>query len=382
MSSSSKRKQKSLTCFFAGTSRKRPRSDGSFRSRNGGSGFGVCPLCQFSFAWHVLESHASECTGRTKQNEPTCISSSQQTAKGTTPFQDIGNDTTTPTKALVLRKTSEITPSANSDEQPSRSNETRKPNTEEELTTAATATRNSNIVTPRLAPIFRGKKERNTKDKSAAPTNPLQLRPHSYEPIPGLFVYENFITEEEEALIRKGCVHTNALPAWKQCRFNGKHIGKRWGVHCNLRDRRVDAPEHPLPEVLSQIVFSKLQQLGLPQTRNFWPNEANAIDYRKNQGHWLKDHVDDRKLSKEPIANLSLAGDCYMTFRNVSKHRNLAVSEQKVLLKRRCLQVLTGKARYDFTHGIANADLLSPRRISITMRESPLTRSTKPSTTF
>ena len=198
--------------------------------------------------------------------------------------------------------------------------------------------------------------------------NEKAIIPPTCEPIPGLFLYENFITEEEEAAILNGLDH-DPLP-WKPARFNGKNMGKRWGVHCNLRDRRVDAPEHPLPNYLQDIVLSKLKLLN---TMKCIPNEANAIDYLRKQGHWLQAHVDDRKLSKEPIANLSLAGDCYMTFRNQAMHRNLAASEKRVLLKRRCLQVLTGKARYDFSHGIAHQDLLSDRRVSVTMRESPLT---------
>jgi hypothetical protein len=36
------------------------------------------------------------------------------------------------------------------------------------------------------------------------------------------------------------------------------------------------------------------------------------------------------------------------------------------------MQVLTGDARYSYTHSIAAADILEPRRISITFRQSPL----------
>jgi alkylated DNA repair dioxygenase AlkB len=199
------------------------------------------------------------------------------------------------------------------------------------------------------------------------------IKPTS-EPIPGLFLYEEFITKEEEDLILQGLDdHSDTLP-WKPANFNGRHLGKRWGVHCNLRDRRVDAPENPLPNVIQQFILQKLK--SLPTMKGCIPNEANAIEYRRSQGHWLQAHVDDRKLSKESIANLSLAGDCYMTFENRAMHRNLAVPQQKVFLPRRCLQVLTGKARYDFSHGIAPQDLLTDRRISITMRESPLTDTT------
>jgi hypothetical protein len=200
----------------------------------------------------------------------------------------------------------------------------------------------------------------------------ISIKPTS-EPIPGLFLYEDFITKEEEDLILQGIDRFDTLP-WKPANFNGQHLGKRWGVHCNLRDRRVDAPENLLPNVIQQIILPKLK--SLPTMKGCIPNEANAIDYRRSQGHWLQAHVDDRKLSKESIANLSLAGDCYMTFENRAMHRNLAVPQQKVLLPRRCLQVLTGKARYDFSHGIAHQDLLTDRRISITLRESPLTVAT------
>ncbi len=362
-------KQKRLTSYFGGagkenkakagqdSSRKRPRpnSGTSFRSQNGGSGFGVCPLCQLSFAWHVLENHASECTGIDSSNNKN--SDERSTTKA-------AENTSCEEKVSPKGQTK----SDGRDETIQNCSHMETPNAKTETV--------SNIVTPRLAPIFQAKTGESTKNHALHFEQHQQLRPHSYEPIPGLFVYEDFITEEEEALIVKSCINVDrgVLPAWKQSRFNGKNIGKRWGVHCNLRDRRVDAPENPLPDVLSKIVFPKLRRLNLPATKDFSPNEANAIDYRRREGHWLKAHVDDRKLSKEAIANLSLLGGCYMTFSNVSKHRNLAVTEQRVLLRRRCLQVLAGKARYDFSHGIANRDLLSDRRVSITMRESPLSR--------
>jgi alkylated DNA repair dioxygenase AlkB len=187
-------------------------------------------------------------------------------------------------------------------------------------------------------------------------------------------LYHDFITEGEEELISQQLDNEPNLP-WKPARFNGKNMGKRWGVHCNLRDRRVDAPEHPLPDWFQTILLPKLKQL--PPMKGCIPNEANAIEYRRSQGHWLQSHVDDRKLSKEPIANISLVGDCYMTFTNQAPNRNVAASKNRVWLPRRCLQILTGTARYDFAHGIGNADLLSDRRVSVTMRESPLTASTK-----
>jgi alkylated DNA repair dioxygenase AlkB len=252
-----------------------------------GSHFGACPLCSRDFPLHLLETHASECTG----------------------------------------------------------------------------------VSP--ASVCADKLQEKNDDSFILPDR----MDHVSEPIPGLFIYEDFITEEEEAFILAQLdgtedAHVNEFLPWKPGSFNGTSLGKRWGVHCNLRDRKVGAAENPLPHFVRELLFPKLKQIR-PMGSSI-PNEANAIDYRRKAGHHLLSHVDDRKLSREPIANLSLAGSCYMTYRNVNSNRNTAVKEKRVLLKPRCLQVLTGKARYDFSHGIDNSDLLSDRRVSVTMRESPL----------
>jgi alkylated DNA repair protein alkB family protein 4 len=137
-----------------------------------------------------------------------------------------------------------------------------------------------------------------------------------------------------------------------------------------LRDRKVYPQDNPLPPLLLNLI-DRISQLQI--MKGCVPNEANAIDYHKKNGDYLKNHVDDRQLSKEPIANLSLAGDCFMTFR-LERHTapQHFPKERKVLLKRRTLQILTSNARYDYSHGIQNEYLLSDRRISITMRESPL----------
>lgn len=203
------------------------------------------------------------------------------------------------------------------------------------------------------------------------------------EPLPGLFLLDNFITEDEEHIIVKHLDSSEQSQTdWKHATFNGRHFGKRWGVHCNLRDRRVYPEEAPLPSFIIDLIIPKLEKLEF--MKGSIPNEANAISYERAKGHFLKSHVDDRQLSKEVIANLSLAGDCLMTFtlekRNklVKHSRNGDMRElpeqHKVLLRSRTLQVLTGSARYDYSHGIANQDLLSDRRISLTMRQSPLTK--------
>ena len=199
------------------------------------------------------------------------------------------------------------------------------------------------------------------------------------EPISGLHLYREFISEEEERQIISeldGTGNPDAFLPWQFSRFNGRHRGKRWGVHCNLRDRRVGPAENPMPPFFFDIILPKLKRVAA--MTNCTPNEANAIDYHRIKGDYLEDHVDDRQLSKEPIANLSIGGDCYMTF--INQKKKLGSNEpSRVLLPRRTLQVLTGNARYDYSHGIRNQDLLDDRRVSVTMRESPLSKQTKSS---
>ena len=152
------------------------------------------------------------------------------------------------------------------------------------------------------------------------------------------------------------------------------HIGNRWGVHYDICDRKVKKVSYNLPTFITELLFSKLRCLKPISVSSLVLNEANAIDYHRSMGHYLSSHVNDRQLSKEPIANLLLAGDCFMTYQINKKDTHLHKKDStRVLLKQRTLQVLRGKSRYNYSHGIRKDDVLSEQRISITMHESPLT---------
>lgn len=319
--SSSSAQQQSLSKFFGSKRTKSSRNvDRVKRLRTAPtknkSRFGRCPLCQQELPYHHLIPHAELCQG-VKAEETKCVRERNHTGKTI--------------KSL--------------------------PPCADQPTTARVSTDDDGSSSGALW------------WKKVPPQKPVIHDPiqHTDEPIPGLFLYENFLSPAEEGAILRSL---DASRDWRLSRFNGKSFGQRWGVHCNLRDRRVGAAERPMPSFYSEILLPKLRRL-LPMM-GCTPNEANAIEYRVKDEHYLADHVDDRQLSKEPIANLSLAGDCYMTFINQKKSVGNN-TPHRVLLRRCTLQVLTGRARYDYSHGIRNHDLLSERRISITMRESPLT---------
>ncbi len=352
--STSMKKQRTLSSFFAtshiGATSRENKNEIVGNDKNQ-SRFQLCVICNKNIPRHVLIRHASKCNGESNSIAPMKI-----------PYH---SQTTVESRKSVIEQ--EVDNAGRFSKCP--------------VCDKSIPYYNLN----RHAQFCNGVASVNTKelDQSSCSMgvtdedgNALQELIPSSEPLPGLFLFENFITEDEEERITR-FLDSSPLSSdhnkssWKFATFNGRHFGQRWGVHCNLRDRQVYA-ETPLPSCVDDLTpkLSKLRCM-----KGCIPNEANAIDYRRKAGHWLKSHVDDRQLSREAIANLSLAGDCFMTFRYEKKKKKLGSipDEHKVLLKRRTLSVLTGMARYDYSHGISNQDLMSDRRISLTMRQSPLT---------
>ncbi|KAL0018726.1 hypothetical protein WJX79_005021 [Trebouxia sp. C0005] len=191
---------------------------------------------------------------------------------------------------------------------------------------------------------------------------PVQLeQPTASSTLPGEYCVPDFVTEQEELHLLH--MLDACSPLWQDKTFNGKHRGKRWGVEMDLGQRTVVEGVTPLAAELHMLI-ARMQQL--PCLCCFQPNEANAIDYRKDLGHWLKPHVDDRQLSTDKIVTLSLAGLAVMTFTSKKGH------SVDIELPPRTLQIITKDARYMYTHGIGRDALLAPRRVSITFRQSPL----------
>lgn len=329
-----------------------------------GSSFGTCPLCNSSFPLHRLHIHASLCEGEGNADRGSTTRSHRVGQTSNACSQD--GPSVPVAKEAGSSRPSGPHPPTEASSSPGWVGT--------DMPAAESAQAPGAIGQPPSAPAS---------TKVATPIAAAESEQQDLLP-PGLCLYENFVTEEEEEQILKELDGEGENPEvrlpWKASTFNGSMRGKRWGVHCQLRNRCVTPAEHQLPDFAQTMLLPRLRDLSsmISGGKLVVPNEANAIDYRKPLGHWLKSHVDDRYLSKEPIANLSLAGDCIMTYTLVSSSSSASTMNQqtyRVLLRRRTLQVLTGQARYAYSHGINNADLLSPRRVSITLRESPLTNS-------
>jgi alkylated DNA repair protein alkB family protein 4 len=207
----------------------------------------------------------------------------------------------------------------------------------------------------------------------------------------GHLVLLDFLSAEEEASLLRA-VEASDAPPWRPSRFNGKSRGKAWGADMSLAHRAVYPARVPFPAWLAPLV-ARLRAAH-PLLRRFEPNHVNAIEYVRARGDHLSAHVDDRQLSGDIIVNLSLAGECTMTYapeaRGGGAVRGCEAARRRdapappgpgvvrVPLPRRAAQVQSGAARFEFTHAICAADLHAPRRVSLTMRESPVTHARRP----
>ena len=207
---------------------------------------------------------------------------------------------------------------------------------------------------------FAGAKRRKS---DVAAVAPLSIFAVPHETLGGQYIVADFLSEEEEAEIL-AFLDADADPPWKDCRFNGRHRGKHWGVRIDIAAGKLLGQTHAMPDVLRRIVL-KMRTVDVLQ--GFFPNECNAIDYVKAQGATLKAHCDHRGLSGDILVNLCLAGSATMTY---TKDGEPEAPAYRVLLPRRGLQVQTGEVRYSYRHGISNADLHDARRVSITFRSN------------
>lgn len=200
--------------------------------------------------------------------------------------------------------------------------------------------------------------------------------------IDGLLFINNFVSNEEaESIIT---LLDNHQTPWHNSKFNGFCLSKtfgyktQFGVPGEERCVRVNDPksgEMPIPDFLANFpkrlahIISTSSLDFIPQTlRSFKANECNANSYLQDAGHYLTAHFDDRSLSGPVLMNLSLGCDSYMTY-----HAGDGV-EHNVFLPRNCLQLVTGKARYDYQHSLKAESVLGARRVSVTWRQAGLAK--------
>lgn len=177
-------------------------------------------------------------------------------------------------------------------------------------------------------------------------------------PFPGVFLWENFISEEEEVeLVRQ----------MDQNQWHLSQSGRRkqdFGPKVNFKKRKVQMGNFKgLPAVSQKLVVRMHQKEALS---DFSPVEQCNLDYSPERGSAIDPHLDDTWLWGERLVTINLLSD---TTLSMSLEQDLAQEVQvAVALPRRSLVVLYGQARHTWKHAINRRDIHA-RRVCSTFRE-------------
>lgn len=184
--------------------------------------------------------------------------------------------------------------------------------------------------------------------------------PSSFLDIDGLVYIENFISDKEHSDL---WVAINESVWLDDLKRRVQHYGYKY----DYKKRNIDKSMYvgKLP-AWSELIIDKLIFEGICNRR---PDQIIVNEYNPGQG--IADHIDCEPCFEDTIISLSLGSTCMMEFK--SKYDKSHKREQ--LLSPKSLIVLTGEARYDWTHGI-------PSRLSDTINEFNKKRTKRISLTF
>lgn len=192
-------------------------------------------------------------------------------------------------------------------------------------------------------------------------TNLLFKREEQSTPaIEGLYYLPNFVTAEEKIRLTE---KIDQCPWLNDLKRRVQHYGYKYDYRA--RGVSKDAYIGPLPEWLERVA-QRLQEQGYFNTV---PDQVIVNEYGPGQG--ISAHVDCVPCFGETIASLSLGSGAMMQFQNVETKQ-----KEEIYLREGSLVVLSGPARYEWTHCIParKSDVVEglkterSRRLSLTFR--------------
>ncbi|XP_042287695.1 alpha-ketoglutarate-dependent dioxygenase alkB homolog 4 [Thunnus maccoyii] len=180
---------------------------------------------------------------------------------------------------------------------------------------------------------------------------------------PGVFVWENFISEEEEEEL----ISTMDQDVWNQSQSGRRK--QDFGPKVNFKKRKVRVGSFSGLPALSHKVVLRMQQE--PSLADFQPVEQCNLDYHPERGSAIDPHLDDSWLWGERLVTVNMLSDTTLTMSLEEGLPEVGLAEEvhvAVHLPRRCLVVLYGEARHRWKHGIHRMDV-HERRVCSTYRE-------------
>lgn len=178
-----------------------------------------------------------------------------------------------------------------------------------------------------------------------------------YEPIPGLFLFEEFITPTEESELINQIDNSLWLSDLSR---RVQHYGWKYDYKSRSIDQSMNLGALP---VWANKLAEQIHSLGVTP---FVSDQVIINEYVKNQS--IGKHVDCIPCFKDGISSLSLLEGWEMTFTHSTKGL-----KEVILLKPRSLMIMTGESRYMWTHEIPkrlteNSGHVRGRRVSLTFR--------------
>lgn len=175
----------------------------------------------------------------------------------------------------------------------------------------------------------------------------------------GLYYINDYITNEEETQL----IDYIDSQQWdNQLKRRVQHYGYRY----NYKNRSIGTNDHlgTIPKELNSVNHKLCNQGYTP----YLFDQLIVNEYVKNQG--ISKHVDCIPCFNDHIVSLTLGCGCMMVF----KKRG---AQYEVFLEPRSLVILSGSARYKWTHEIpprhydvvGNEKIKRDRRISLTYRK-------------
>lgn len=180
----------------------------------------------------------------------------------------------------------------------------------------------------------------------------FEIEEEAIPTIPGLTYIPDFITQDQESAL---IASIDDQPWLNDLKRRVQHYGYKY----DYKARAVTDESYlgPLPEWIKPVA----------QKLPFKPDQAIVNEYLPGQG--ISAHVDCVPCFDNTIASLSLGSGAIMQFTKDGE-------KQELYLKPRSLIVLSGEARYEWTHAISarKSDVVNgfkigrERRISLTFR--------------
>jgi alkylated DNA repair protein alkB family protein 4 len=182
--------------------------------------------------------------------------------------------------------------------------------------------------------------------------------------IRGVFLADNFLTEDEEQFLIDNINKTN----WVESQ-SGRYK-QDYGPKVNFKKKKLKIGQFTGLPSYARFVVERLQ--STIDFKDFVPVELCNLKYSKDRGASIDPHVDDMWIWGPRLLTFNLASDTYLTMTPSAESLASGVidnCEILIPLKRRTFVCLNDDARYKWLHSIKRNHITDTPRIAITLRE-------------